>query len=103
MGLAQPLPLRGSWTGHDALVLIADHPSQAVFHVLAKARVPREFRHLRALRGFLGLPLGHPRAIVQPLATGGSVTAQLPRDCRRMTTHRAGDLTSSEERRGGNA
>src|SRR5690625_3902267 len=40
--LAQPLPRRGAWTSHDASVLVADHPSQAVFHVLAKARIAHE-------------------------------------------------------------
>src|SRR5699024_8721490 len=91
--LAQPLPRRDAWTSHDASALVADHPSQAVFHVLAKARVRRELSPLRALRGFLGLPLRHPRTIVQRPATGSGVTSQLPRNGRRIPPQSASDFT----------
>src|SRR5690625_3421795 len=91
--LAQPLPRRGAWTSHDASVLVADHPSQAVFHVLAKARIAHELSHLRTLRGFLGVPLGHPRPILHRPATGGGVTSQLPRNGRRIPPQSASDLT----------
>src|SRR5699024_5617349 len=91
--LVQPLPRRGARSGYNLPMLVADHPSQAVFHVLAKARIRRGLSHLRPLRRFLGLPLSHPRSILQPPAPGSGVTSQLPRNGRRTPPQASGDFT----------
>ena len=81
-------------TRHPRPVGGRNHACESVLHVPAQLVVCRQLRHLRSARLPVSVPLGGRRTILKSATTGGRISTELPRDCRRGTADVPSDVTN---------